>query len=452
MPLDSGSIIDLALVPLCLVALALNVAAETALSNISRLRLRQLLDRGIPRAQLLSQILDRPRLNTILRSADLLVIVALSGLVLDGAGSLTRRDLVVDVGALALTALVALICCVLAPQAIAVRNPERAALLLLPYVSALQAIIGPPLTVLYWVARPLARVLDGGHEAGHYITEEEMRQLVNPDDEDNVIPAEEEDMIQQIFEFSDTVAREVMVPRTDIIAAADTESLPVVVDRILDCGHTRLPVYHESMDNIVGIVNAKDLLSALRHGQTDHPLIEFARPAHFIPETKKVDDLLRDLQRHRLPMAIVVDEYGGTAGLLTVEDLVEEIVGEIQDEYDKEPTLLEAVGPNEWKCDARLPLDDLNDLLGTTLQGVDVETVGGLVQERLGRIPNVGDYIVEQDLLITVLATEGLRVKVVGVRRGPPEESADPAGGANDAPIIEPSPADPVSVPAPPPR
>jgi putative hemolysin len=259
-------------------------------------------------------------------------------------------------------------------------------------------------------------------------------------------------MIQQIFEFSDTVAREVMVPRTDIIAAADTESLPVVVDRILDCGHTRLPVYHESMDNIVGIVNAKDLLSALRHGQTDHPLIEFARPAHFIPETKKVDDLLRDLQRHRLPMAIVVDEYGGTAGLLTVEDLVEEIVGEIQDEYDKEPTLLEAVGPNEWKCDARLPLDDLNDLLGTTLQGVDVETVGGLVQERLGRIPNVGDYIVEQDLLITVLATEGLRVKVVGVRRGPPEESADPAGGANDAPIIEPSPADPVSVPAPPPR
>ena len=450
MPLDSGSLIDLALVPLCLVALALNVAAETALSNISRLRLRQLLDRGVPRAQLLSQILDRPRLNTILRSANLVVIVALAGLVLDLTGTYPARP-----GRrhrrVALTALVALIFCVLAPQAIAVRNPERAALLLLPYVSVLQAIIGPPLTVLYWVARPLAHVLDGGREAGHYITEEEMRQLVNPDDEDNVIPAEEEDMIQQIFEFSDTVAREVMVPRTDIVAAADTESLPVVVDRILECGHTRLPVYHESMDNIVGIVNAKDLLRALRHGETDHPLIEFARQAHFIPETKKVDDLLRDLQRHRLPMAIVVDEYGGTAGLLTVEDLVEEIVGEIQDEYDKEPTLLETIGPNEWKCDARLPLDDLNDLLGTTLQGADVETVGGLVQERLGRIPNVGDYIVEHDLVITVLATEGLRVKVVGVRRGPPpEDGGDQAEDGDSAPVAQPSPADAAPVPAPP--
>jgi CBS domain containing-hemolysin-like protein len=245
-----------------------------------------------------------------------------------------------------------------------------------------------------------------------------MRQLVNTGEDEGVIQADEEELIQQIFEFGDTVVREVMVPRTDMVAAADNEPLIAVIDSILECGHTRLPVYHENIDNVVGIVNAKDLLLALRQGHPDQPLPELVRPAHFIPETKRVSELLRDLQQHRLQMAIVVDEYGGTSGLVTIEDLVEEIVGEIQDEYDREPVLLEEVSPNEWRCDARLPLDDLNDLLGTDLEGADVETVGGLVQERLGRIPIVGDSITEEDITITVVATEGLRIKQVDVRRG----------------------------------
>jgi CBS domain containing-hemolysin-like protein len=415
--LDPGSIISLVVIALCLLLLACNVGVETALTNVSRLRLHQLLDRGVPRAQALAELLGAPRLHTIIRAANLILIVvmvgAATGLVLH-----FFSDLPSIIGALALLTLIALVVSLLAPQAIAVRNPERAALLLIGYVTVLRALLTPLLSVLYWLARPLARFLDGGREAGHYITEEEMRQLVNTGEDEGVIQADEEDLIQQIFEFGDTVVREVMVPRTDMVAAADSEPLIAVIDRILECGHTRLPVYHENIDNVVGIVNAKDLLLALRQGQPDRPLPELVRPAHFIPETKKVNELLRDLQEHRLQMAIVVDEYGGTSGLVTIEDLVEEIVGEIQDEYDREPVLLQEVSPNEWRCDARLPLDDLNDLLGTDLEGTDVETVGGLVQERLGRIPIVGDSITEGDITITVVATEGLRIKQVEVRRG----------------------------------
>ncbi len=437
--MDPGIIPNGILIPTLLVLLALNVAAEVAVTNISRLRLHQLLDRGVPRAQVLSDTLTAPRLPSVLRVATLLITVALAALVVDLAGHFTRDAAQIS-GALAGVTALALVFSVLAPQAIAGRNPERAALVLLRYVTLLQGILGPPLSVLAWLAHPVARLLDGGRAAGHYITEDEMRQLVNPGEDEGVIPPEEEEMIQQVFAFSDTVVREVMVPRTDVVAVADTETLRTVVERILDCGHTRLPVYHESIDNIVGIVNAKDLLRALHQGQPDLPLVMLIREAHFIPETKKVDDLLRDLQRQRLPIAVVVDEYGGTAGLVTVEDLVEEIVGEIQDEYDREPVLIESISPTEWRCDARLPLDDLNDLLGTHLEGMDVETVGGLVQERLGHIPTVGEGIQAEDLTITVLETEGLRVKQLRVARTPTAPSPPlPDRGSRPLPAAAPS-------------
>jgi putative hemolysin len=424
--LDPGSLFSLALIPICLLVLALDVAAETAMANISRLRLHQLLDRGMSRARTLSALLNDSRLHTVLRAANLAVAVLLAALLV-GVLAPLRLDLPAVSGLVIVMTLFAVMLGLLAPQAIAVRHPERVALLLIPYLTAVRTIVGPLLAFLYWLARPIARLLDSGHETGHYLTAEEMRELGDSEEPATDESAEEQEMIQQIFEFGDTVAREVMVPRTDMVTAEDTEVIPAVVDRILDCGHTRLPVYHETIDNIVGIVNAKDLLRALRQGQPERPLVEFVRPAHFIPETKKVADLLRDLRSHRLPMAIVVDEYGGTAGLVTIEDLVEEIVGEIQDEYDVEPALLEELSPTEWRCDARLPLDDLNDLLGTQLEGADVETVGGLVQERLGRIPAVGDSITEGDIVITVLSTEGLRIKQLNIRRGgEPSGESDP--------------------------
>jgi CBS domain containing-hemolysin-like protein len=427
MRIDPAILPNILLIPLLLVLLAFDVAAEVALTNISRLRLTQLLDRGVPRARALAEILNAPRLQNVLRVAILLTTIAVTGLVVDLAIHFTSDPAQVT-GALVGMTFVALTLSVLAPQAIAVRNPERAALLLVRYVALLQAIIGPPLSLMAWLAGPLVRFIGGQKATGHFITEEEMRQLLNTSDTPNgVVPPDEEEMIQQIFAFSDTVVREVMVPRTDIVAVADTESLQVAVGRVLDCGHTRLPVYHETMDNIIGIINAKDLLRALHQGQPDLPILTFVREAHFIPETKKVDDLLRDLQRQRLPIAIVVDEYGGTAGLVTIEDLVEEIVGEIQDEYDREPVLIEPLGADEWRCDARLPLDDLNELLGTTLEGEAVETVGGLVQERLGHIPQAGESIRDGAVTITVLITEGLRVKQLRVERTPPTPPAPPA-------------------------
>ncbi len=427
--MDPGTLVSLALIPICLLLLGMNVAAETALANVSRLRLHQLRDRGVSRARTLAALMNEARLHTVLRAANLILAIGLTGLLL---GVLTRLaiDLAGALESLVLLTLFAVVLGLLAPQAIAVRHPERVALLLIGYLIGLRTVLAPPLAALYWLAQPIARLLDRGWEAGHYLTAEEMRELTNEEPPAVDTAVAEQDLIQQIFAFGDTVAREVMVPRTDMVATEDSEQIPAVIDRILECGHTRLPVYHDTIDNIIGIVNAKDLLRALRQGESAHPLVQFVRPAHFIPETKRVADLLRDLQRHRLPMAIVVDEYGGTAGLVTIEDLVEEIVGEIQDEYDVEPVLLEEIRPSEWRCAARLPLDDLNDALGTQLEGADVETVGGLVQERLGRIPIVGDSISEGDIAITVLATEGLRVKQLAIRRGdePPPVAVVPPG------------------------
>jgi len=243
---------------------------------------------------------------------------------------------------------------------------------------------------------------------------------------------------------NDKLVREVMIPRPDIIAAEEAQSISAVVDLVLEHGFTRIPVYRESMDHIVGIANAKDLLRALHQGQAEVPLRALCRPPYFIPETKKVDDLLREFQQQRSQIAMVVDEYGGTAGLVSLEDLIEEIVGEIHDEYDVEMPLVEQVGDHDWRLDARVSLDDVNELLHTRWEGEDVETLGGFVLDRLGRIPGIGDQMTVDNTVITVLSKQGRRLKQLRVCQGgdpatpvPPDATGtvDPAPPAASQPV-----------------
>ena len=403
--------IALLVVPLCLLLLALNAAVDSALTNISRIRLHQLLERGVPRAQALADLLENPRrLPTILLLVNTLALLVLGGLVTRVATGLSHDWVAIPV--LILAVLVVLIVGVLVPRSLTRRNPERAALALYSYTRTLQRLISPITSALDVLAAPLARLIGGtAAQPGAFVTEEEMRQLVTVGEEEGVIAAEEEEMITSVFAFGDKSAREVMVPRPDIVAAPEEASLTTVVDLVLEHGYTRIPLYRGNMDQITGVVNAKDLLRALRQGQENVPLRALARPPYFVPETKKVDELLRELQRRRLQLAIVVDEYGGTAGLATLEDLIEEIVGEIQDEYDTEMPLVEELGDNEWRADARLPLDDANELLDTNWQGDDVDTLGGFVYHHLGRIPSVGDALTMDHITIQVAVTEGRRIK-----------------------------------------
>jgi CBS domain containing-hemolysin-like protein len=241
------------------------------------------------------------------------------------------------------------------------------------------------------------------------ITEEEIKTLVDAGQEGGVLEEGEKEMIYSVFDIGETLAREVMVPRIDM-AAVDAETpMLEAADVVIQHGHSRIPVYQGTIDHIVGILYAKDLLRVLRRegrGGGIH-LTDLTRPAYFVPETKKVDELLRELRQRRVHMAIVIDEYGGTAGLVTIEDILEEIVGEIRDEYDEsEQPMVTPVGEHEYVFDSRIPIDDVNDLLGVKLSDEESDTLGGLIYNRLGKVPKPGD----------ILEVEGLRLKVLDVQ------------------------------------
>jgi CBS domain containing-hemolysin-like protein len=411
---------------LCLLLIALNSAVETALTNISRLRLRQLLERGVPRAQAINDLLDNPqRFPATLIFVNTVALITLGSLALYTSYYFTEWWS--HFLAVFLAALVVLVFGIAVPKALAVRNPERTALALFRPVNVMRRIVSPMVTLAGLIAQPFVRILGGRTTAaGPFVTQEEMRMLVNVGEEEGVIQHEEEELIHSIFAFGDTVVREVMVPRPYIVAVEDDLTVAQAADVALRSGHTRLPVYKESVDAIVGVVTVQDMLRVVRQNGDNLPVVRVMRPVYYVPETKKVDELLRDLQKGRMHLAIVVDEYGGTAGLVTIEDLLEEIVGEIQDEYDVEPVMIERLNEYETHLDARVPLDDVNELLGTDWEAEDSDTIGGFVYEQLGRIPNPGDTVEIGDYVITVLSTEGARLKQLSiVRRRPAEQTLE---------------------------
>jgi CBS domain containing-hemolysin-like protein len=241
------------------------------------------------------------------------------------------------------------------------------------------------------------------------VTEEELKLLVNVGAEEGLIEKEEREMIEGILIFGDTLVREVMVPRIDIAALDVNSTISQSLDFALAEGHSRIPVYEGAIDRVIGVLYVRELLALLRDGRLNASLRDHLRPAYFVPESMKVDSLLRNLKSRKVHLAIVVDEYGGTAGLVTIEDLLEEIVGEIQDEYDVEEPLIQSPERDVWIVDARVSIDDLNAETGLHLATDEGDSLGGLVYEKLEKIPSVGDSIEVGDVLITVQSVQGLR-------------------------------------------
>jgi CBS domain containing-hemolysin-like protein len=275
----------------------------------------------------------------------------------------------------------------------------------------------------------IVRLFGGGESTkSPFVTEEEIRMLVGTAEEEGVIEEEEEQMIHSIFEFGDRTAREIMIPRVDIKAAESDTPMMEVIDIMLRVGHSRIPVFEETIDNIVGTVFDRDLFKYVREGETDVPLSEALRPAYPVPESKKLDELLREMQQGRQQMAIVVDEYGGTAGLVTVEDIVEEIVGEIQDESDAEEDQIETISDRETVFNALVNLDDVNRAMDLELESEDADTLGGFVYAHLGKIPSSGDQFQVGEVSFSVVSTVGRRIQKVRVTKIPPES----ANGASD--------------------
>lgn len=276
------------------------------------------------------------------------------------------------------------------------------------------------------VVAGVAVVLIAGELASRRILASYMDRLVPAAPDEAVIEEDERQMIHSVFEFSDTVVREVMVPRIDMVCVEDTTTVDGVLRVILEEGHSRIPVYRETIDQIVGVVHVKDLLSHVKAGHHSLVVKEVMRPAFFVPESKRLDDLLREMRRKRTQMAIVVDEYGGTAGLVTVEDLVEEIVGPILDEYDVDEKLFETVGDHAAVVDGRLSIEEVNELMGLDLPAGEVDTIGGFVYSLLGHVPAQGEKVDAGEAEIVVEKLEGHRIARVRISRRVPTQPLRP--------------------------
>ena len=382
----------------CFVLAGLASGTETALTSVGRLRVRYLAEEGSRAARILQRLQRDPNrfLSTVLLVNTVALIVASS------ATTLLTDDLFHTWGVpredvLWLALLVSLLLSVLllllaevTPKTLAIRYAERVALLAAGPVDRMATFLSPVL----WAVTIVSRALTGGRAAkAPYLTEDELITLLHVSEEQGVIEEQERDMIHGIIEIGDKSVREVMIPRTDVVAIEKSATLQDIVRLFKQHRHTRLPVYKTDLDHMVGLIHAKDLL--LFYTLSSAPefnIDKILRPIQYTPETKKVDELLHEMRSKKVHMMVVVDEYGGTAGLVSLEDLLEEIVGEIRDEYDQaEEEQLQIVSPTEALVDARYPMDELNSRLGLgIIESAEYDSVGGYVVASLGAIPAQG--------------------------------------------------------------
>jgi putative hemolysin len=409
--------LKLAILIISLILCAMASAAETALTSISRIKLKNLVEEGDQKAIEIERLISKPNifLSTILVVNSVAVIVASS------MTTVLALHFFPNYGELVgtiLISLVVLIFCEISPKTAAVQNPIRWARVLINPVRVAAWLLHPLVVTLSAITNTLVRLMGGQMKHhGPFVTEEELRLLVNVSEEEGVLEEEETNMIHGIFEFADTAVREVMIPRIDMITLESDATVDEAVDIALQGGFSRIPVYEKTIDDIIGVLFTKDMLKQLREDHDSLPIRELVRPALFVPETKKLDDLLREIRQKRTHMAIVVDEYGSVAGLVTIEDLVEEIVGDIQDEYDREENLYEQVTQFEYIFNAKINLDEFNELMDTELEAEDYDTLGGFLLGQLDKIPVAGDTITFKNLTFTVLTTRGLRITKVKVER-----------------------------------
>jgi CBS domain containing-hemolysin-like protein len=245
--------------------------------------------------------------------------------------------------------------------------------------------------------------------------EKEIQQIIDEGEQRGLISEDEGEMIQGIFSFRDTIAREIMVPRTDTVYAEAQTTISDIIKVIIQSGHSRIPIYQDNIDNIIGTLHAKDLLPFW--GTDDIVISKIMRPPYFIPETKKISEVLKDLRDNKSHMAIVIDEYGGTAGILTLEDIIEEIIGEVMDEYDAEQKLIVEHEDGSITVNARLDSEKLEDFLGVEFTEGDFESVGGFIISLLGKVPEVNEKIIYENLEMTIEAATSRKIDRVRIRK-----------------------------------
>jgi CBS domain containing-hemolysin-like protein len=401
-------------------------AAETSLTRMSRARAMHLTEeRRRGAAQLLALVEQPARFLNLVLLLVLVVQFFATALFTSVMSRIVGGGLGVAIAATVMTVLT-FIFAEVAPKTYAVQHTDQAALTVAPlvYVLTRLPVLGPLTRLLIGIGNVVTP--GKGLKSGPFISEEEIKALVDEAERDDVIEEEEREMIHSVFEFGDTILREVMVPRPDMVAVPVQTPLQRVLELILRTGYSRIPVYDGTIDEVVGLAYAKDVLRRLHDGQADKPLAEILRPAPFMPESMRAAECLREMRRRKSHMVIVIDEYGGTAGLVTLEDLLEEIVGEIADEYDREEPNVEPLPDGDYRVNARMGIDEVNELLDMELPSTEWDTLGGLLFNLVGGVPREGQEVEFQGLRLRAERVQGRRIGRVRIHRlAPPEEAED---------------------------
>ena len=405
-------------------------ATRVSLLNLRPLRLLSLRDQFPEAVDRTLVLIEDARLRPTLRFSQTATRILLAGVILSVAGQVAVASRFALLILLVIILLVALTLMVVefTVEGNILREPELWSLRLGTFARALIFVMTPlvflPVLLLksQW-PDPVAAQM----------TEDELKTWVQSEQEEGGLEPEERQMIYSIFQFGDTLAREIMVPRMDMLAFEVSTSLTEAIKAFTHTGHSRVPVYEDDIDNIIGLLYAKDLLHVVENGREKDSMRELLRPAYFVPDTKKADTLLAEMQTQRIHMAIVVDEYGGVAGLVTLEDIIEEIIGEIQDEYDlSEEKLVQQDGPDEYVFLGRIDLDDFNEVMDSNIPKVESDTLAGYLYDHFGRVPHDGESLRTNGLLLTIEQVIGRRIRRVRAQRITAEEKGDKENAPTD--------------------
>jgi putative hemolysin len=455
---------DSVIIVVLLIVSLLFVLAETALLTVRRTRIEQLVEEGNRSAKLVAALLAEPtRMLATLQ-------VGLTLVQLFSAGEATNRfaeplrnflaarfpgtfvaanaGTISIITVILIVSLLTLVIGEITPKSLAIRHAERIALTAVRPIRWLQIILAPLVSLVTILSSVIVRPF-GGTLSFHAsaLSEEELKIMVEQSEEHGVIETEEKEMIHKVFEFGDTLARQVMTPRADITAEEADASVDHLIRTVTESGHSRLPIYDDDLDNIVGIVHVKDVLRAITENDPNVSIRSLLRPPYYIPENKRVDDLLTDFKRNKTQLAIVRDEYGTVVGLVSIEDLLEEIVGEIQDEYDvEEEPLIRNVDEQTSIVDGKMLIDDFNDRMGVELPTEESDTLGGFVFGLLGHQPGQGERATWDGMEFQVEETDGRRIQKVRVIKvalpDSPEDQAGPSANGHGTHAAEDVPVD----------
>ena len=427
--MDSDDWPGLLLLAAALVLLALVTAAEVAVASSHRVRPRPPGEKGPFRSSasggLAGYLRESREVFATLALARSLALIGSTAIVV----YLVLREAGLNWSTLAVTFAVTLAGLALiqtVPRIVVSADPQRWATRLWPVVAVVRFALRPAAMLL---DLPAGLLLRGSGSPAEEPTDdtEELLSLAEMKNGSGTMDAEEREMIRGVMALEETTTREIMVPRTDIVAVASDASFDEVARLIVEQGYSRIPVFENTIDNIIGVVHAREVLGHLTNGGRRPDVKSLARPAYFVPESKRVDELLTEMRRNKLSIAIVVDEYGGTAGLVTVEDLLEEIVGEIADEFDRDEESIHRISDNEAILDASVGIDELEELFGVKVEEGDFDSVGGFILSHLGKMPTAGDEVHVDGLVVRILAVSGRRIKRVRVIK----EEPPPANGGN---------------------